>query len=254
MKYIKTAILSIAGLVVFSGSYGQDISGAMRHIFMRQYDSAKIVINNGVDVNQRERDSYLINSACYRGNLDMVRFLIDKGADVNVVAGDGGTPLFWAAGSDNNGELVQLLLDHGARIDVKNKAGTTPYEKAVYRAISKGDNFEVLKVFLDQGIDVDTAPEEGPAAGYTPLMGAVINNQAKLTKFLLDHGANINAVASDGNTSLLMATGEGNLKLVKLLTEQGARTDHTNSKGETALRIAEKKGHLDIVKYLQESQ
>jgi len=35
MKCIKTAILSIAGLVLFSGSYGQDISGAMRHIFIR---------------------------------------------------------------------------------------------------------------------------------------------------------------------------------------------------------------------------
>jgi len=93
MRYIKTTFLSIAGFVIFLGSYGQDISGAMRHIFMRQYDSAKIVINNGVDVNQRERGSYLINTACYRGNLDMVQFLFDKGARVDVVAGDGATPL-----------------------------------------------------------------------------------------------------------------------------------------------------------------
>ncbi|MBS3772134.1 MAG: ankyrin repeat domain-containing protein, partial [Bacteroidales bacterium] len=84
MKYIKPIILGIFGLFLFFDSPGQDISVAMRHIFMRQYDSAKIVINNGVDVNQRERGSYLVNTACYRGNLNMVQFLLDKGARVDV--------------------------------------------------------------------------------------------------------------------------------------------------------------------------
>lgn len=254
MRNIKTITLTLAGLLLTSGLFGQDIAGAMRHIFMRQYDSAKIVINKGVDVNQRERDSYLINAACYRGSLDMVRFLIDKGADINVVAGDGGTPLFWAAGGDNSGELVQLLLDRGARIDVKNRVGTTPYEKAVYRAISKGDNYEVLKIFLDHGIDVDTAPEKGEAAGYTPLMGAVINNKPELSRFFLDHGANVNAVAGDSNTPLLIAAGQGNLEMVKLLVTSGAHTGHQNIEGHTALQIAEEEGHKEVVNYLREKE
>jgi len=85
---------------------------------MRQYDSAKIVINNGVDVNQRERGSYLINTAGYRGNFDMVQFLFDKGAPVDVVAGDGAGPLFWAARSDTIGNLVKLLIKHGAKLNL----------------------------------------------------------------------------------------------------------------------------------------
>lgn len=251
MQPIKSIALIVIGLLLSSSSFSQDIADAMRHIFMRQYDSAKAVINAGVDVNQKERDSYLINAACYRGNLDMVQFLIGKGARVDVTAGDGGTPLFWAAGSDGDGKLVSLLLDQGARIDARNKAGTTPFEKAVYRAISKGDNFRVLEIFLEQGVDVDTAPAEGPAAGYTPLMGALINNQADLAQFFIDHGANVNAIAGDGNAPLLIASDEGNLELVQLLVDKGAQTDHQDSKGKTALQIAEEEGHEEVVAYLK---
>ena len=254
MKTTITTLFTVIGVFLASVLYSQNIKEAMKHIFMRNYDSAKAIINAGVDVNQKERDSYLINAACYHGDIDMVQFLIDKGARVNVVAGDGGTPLYWAARSDNSGELVKLLINSGAKLDVKNKAEITPFNNAIFRAIQKGDNFEVLEIFLARGINVDSAPKEGAAAGYTPLMGAVINNKMELSQFLIDRGANVNATAGDGNAPLLIAAKEGNLELVKLLIEKGAKADYTNPDGETALHIAEENSHQDIITYLSNSK
>ncbi|MFO7852097.1 MAG: ankyrin repeat domain-containing protein [Bacteroidota bacterium] len=254
MNYIKTTILSIAGLALFSCSYGQDISEAMRHIFMNQYDSAKIVINNGVDVNQRERDSYLINTACYRGNLDMVQFLIDKGARVDVVAGDGATPLVWAGKGDKTGDIVKLLLGKGADVNAENKLGTSAFDNAVrsYCTSQEPPALRVLEILASHGADVDNPIPEGEAAGYTNLTTAIIWEKPELSKFLIDHGADVNNVAADGNTPLMVACREGYIDQVKLLLDAGARTDGMNKDGKTAMQLAKENEHQEIVDYLSE--
>ena len=254
MKYMKTTILCIAGLVFFSGSYGQDISEAMRHIYMRQYDSARIVINKGVDVNQRERGSYLINTACYRGNPDMVQFLLDKGARVDVVAGDGATPLVWAGKADKTGDIVKLLLEKGADVNAENKLGTSAFDNAVrsYCASKEPPALRVLKILASHGADVDNPIPEGEATGYTNLTTAIIWEKPELSKFLIDHGADVNNVAGDGNTPLMVACREGYIEQVKLLLDSGARTDGMNKEGKTAMQLAIDNEHQTIVDYLSE--
>ncbi|MGM0667135.1 MAG: ankyrin repeat domain-containing protein [Bacteroidota bacterium] len=254
MKRIKTIFLSIAGLILFSGSYGQDISEAMRHILMHQYDSAKTVINNGVDVNQRERDSYLINTACYRGNPDMVQFLIDKGARVDVVAGDGATPLVWAGKGDKTGDIVKLLLEKGADVNAENKLGTSAFDNAVrsYCTSQEPPALRVLEILASHGADVDNPIPEGEAAGYTNLNIAIIWEKPELSKFLIDHGADVNNVAADGNTPLMVACREGHIDQVKLLLDAGARTGVENKEGKTALQLAKENEHQEIVDYLDE--
>lgn len=254
MKCIKTILLSIAGLVFFSCSYGQDISEAMRHILMQQYDSAKIVINKGVDVNQRDRDSYLINAACYRGNLDMVQFLLDKGARVDVVAGDGATPLVWAGKSDKTGDIVKLLLEKGADVNAENKLGTSAFDNAVrsYCTSKEPPSIRVLEILVSHGADVDNPIPEGEAAGYTNLTTAIVWEKPELTRFLIDHGADVNNVAGDGNTPLIAACREGYIDQVKLLLDAGARTGAANKDGKTALQLAKENGHQELVDYLNE--
>lgn len=251
MKKTLLIATAMACLLPVRGLYGQDIADAMKYIYMRKYDTAKTLIESGIDVNKKERGSYLMNVACHRGNPEMVRFLIEHGAHINVRAEDGSTPLYWAAGGDQDGRLVKLLLERGARVDAENAEGMTPFNKAIFRAIQKGDNFEVLEIFLDNGAEVDAASGEGRAAGYTPLMGAVINGNGRLAEFLIRHGADVNAQAGDGNAPLLIAADEGNLELVKLLVEKGADPNYTNPEGKTALQIAEEEGHEKLTSYLK---
>ncbi|MBS3776732.1 MAG: ankyrin repeat domain-containing protein [Bacteroidales bacterium] len=254
MKYIKPIILGIFGLFLFFDSPGQDISVAMRHIFMRQYDSAKIVINNGVDVNQRERGSYLVNTACYRGNLNMVQFLLDKGARVDVIADDGATPLVWAGKGDKTGDIVRLLLEKGADVNAENKLGTSAFDNAVrsYCVSKEPPAIRVLEILVSHGADVDNPIPEGEAAGYTNLAAAIIWEKPELSKFLIDHGADVNHVAGDGNTPLMLACREGYLDQVKLLLDAGARKDGLNKDGKTAMQLAIDNEHQEIVDYLSD--
>jgi len=250
MKKFRIAPIVMGCLLLAQGANGQDIADAMKYIYMREFDTAKTIIESGINVNKKERGSYLMNVACHRGNPEMVRFLIEHGAHINVTAEDGSTPLYWAAGADEEGKLVKLLLERGAQINSRNALGSTPFNKAVFRAIQKGDNYGVLEILLDNGADVDAAPEDGQAEGYTPLMGAVINNSGRLATFLIWHGADVNVQAADGNAPLLIAAKEGNLELVKLLIDNGADPGFINQEGKTALQIAKEKGHKEVVSYL----
>ena len=63
--------------------------------------------------------------------VEMARFLISKGADVNHVDGNGMTPLLYAASIDfGSPAMIDMLLKAGARTDMKTKEGKTALELA----------------------------------------------------------------------------------------------------------------------------
>jgi len=241
-------------IVFYSGIQvsAQGVSEAMEAIFMKDYEKASEIINSGIDVNEKHRDSYLLNVACYRGDLELVQLLLKNGADVNVVAGDGATPLVWAGKGDKTGEIVSLLLQKGAKIDAENKLGTSAFDNAArsYCSSKAPPSMEVLKILADHGADVDNPIPEGDAEGYTNLTAAIVWNKIELVKFLIDREADVNIAAADGNTPLMAACREGNLAIVKLLISAGANTEPVNNKSETALQLAEKNEHQEIVEYL----
>jgi uncharacterized protein len=76
-------------------------------------------------------DSALME-AVFSGNLEEVRNLLDKGADVNCRMDGGVTPLMVAA-VNGNLDVVNLLLDRGADINAKTEKGNTALDFAGYK-------------------------------------------------------------------------------------------------------------------------
>ena len=81
----------------------------------------KKLLDEGVDVNTKYRyNATALSYACDRGHLDVVKLLIDRGADVNVKdTFYNATPLTWAVNpamgrKPQHTEVVKLLLQHGA--------------------------------------------------------------------------------------------------------------------------------------------
>ncbi len=78
-------------------------------------------------INARHGDggSTLLSTAALHGQLDIAKYLIERGAKVDATNNDGNTPLHVAAFLCRT-EIVQLLLDHSGSITQKNNRGETP--------------------------------------------------------------------------------------------------------------------------------
>jgi len=88
------------------------------------------------DINARnEHGMTALMRAAYHGRVEMVRTLLENGADPNVMRNDKFTALSLAA-FFGYGEIVDLLLEHGAKTDVATRSGTSPYIWAKARSFS----------------------------------------------------------------------------------------------------------------------
>ena len=80
----------------------------------------------------------------------------------------------------------------------------------------------------------------------TPLILASQQGKLDVVAFLLDRGARVNDVMTDGKTALLMASKNGHTEIVKILMEKGANQS-LKSKGKSPRDVA---GNIEIVKIL----
>ena len=111
-------------------------------------------------------------------------------------------------------------------------------DQGLYQEWEKGE-FDVNHGFY--------IPEYGK---LTLLIIAALNGHANIVEVLLEKGANVNAVDSEGWTPLHFAAQNGHASVVEVLLEKGANVNAVNSKGCTPLHSAVWGGHESVVKVL----
>ena len=122
-------------------------------------------------------------------------------------AGDGSTPLHWAAYRDDLAKVDQLIRA-GANVNAANDIGVTPLWSA-----SLNGNAAIVKRLLDAG----ARPDAALLAGETPLMAASRAGKTAAVEALLAKGANPNARGPRGQTALMWAVAQQHADVVKLL-------------------------------------
>ena len=181
------------------------------------------------------------------GFYDLVEHLVTKNPqDVN---GDGGCyvrPLLAALAGDHF-QTAALLRHNGAELDVQGENGRSPLHAAVISG-----NFEVTRILTEYDPAVINARDGG---GWTPLhwasSGAKYHFKAgSIVRFVLEHGADVNAQSKSGVTSLHTASSNGALEVVRLLLEHGADVEVKRNDGQTVLKAATDGGNGEIVKLL----
>ena len=93
--------------------------------------------------------------------------LLERGRNIENVAGDGRTPLTHAA-ADNQREIVELLLEFGAKVNVQDDCSCTPLALAVYNYASA----DVIRLLLDNKADIYQTDNTGMNAFDEAQQGA----------------------------------------------------------------------------------
>jgi len=139
-----------------------------------------------------------------------------------------------------------------ALLVVRPCASQTPQDRFWDAAIS-GDT-TILAAALKAGAKVDSLDRRTSQNGRRALNWAAINNRADAIRFLVAHGASIEATNLTGFTALHHAAEYGSLDAARVLLAAGADPKHTNLEGVTPLARARQEGHLDVAELLEAAE
>ena len=233
-------------------------SGGTTALMMAAPDIEKmrLLLDRGADVNARARSRFsaLMVAAQYQEGDAAINLLLDRGAQVAPPAD--GVPVFSAnpfvlAAYAGNAKSLKRLLSAGAKVDDAFIAIGTSRTTPMLGAFKFGD-VEVANTLLDLGAPVDFADGNG----ITMLGRTVLNNEVDMARALIARGANVNVVDKLGMTPLLWAANVdfGDTAMIELLLKSGAKTDARNKDGLTPLELARKYGHATLVPVLEQAQ
>jgi ankyrin repeat protein len=241
--WLDARLISIASMTLIAAlalppaatpvSLGAVDTGEALHAAVRLGDAKEVarLVNAGTPVDARDSlGSTPLLDAAWTGNLEIVRFLLAHGAQVNARHREAGvTPLQYAV-LKGSAAVVEALLNAGAQVNVLYRDGQSPLHIAAARA-----NTPVLELLLGAHASV-TALD---ANDNTALDAAVLHNQPAAVMALLHSGADVRQVhRADGRGVLHEVSIKGYANLVDPVVEAGADPVLRDRSGQTPLDLA----------------
>ena len=223
-------------------------------------EQVKRVIAEGADIDDKwgdtsatEKEGIADDTPLYyavdSNNMDMVKLLVEAGADVNA----GKWPPLCQAVTENNTAIAEYLIDHGANVNaypVDNGWGS------LQQTVHVSNSVEMAKLLIARGADINSE--------IYPVLNSAINQERKdLCEFLIQCGADVNAKDKWGHTPLYYAIRHDDSYFMNILIARGAEVNikhpggysphYMHSGGETLLQYAAIGGRTEAVKLLLEA-
>ena len=160
----------------------------------------------------RQKPTESIHQAIYAGDIDQVKSLISKGANINEKDQQGMIPLHLAI-LNRNEDIAVLLIAEGADVNARGKNSMTPLHFVAFRGSG-----EIAGLLIEKGADVNAKD----TADKTPLHFSAESGYKDVAEILIAKGADINAQTRADN-ALSLAQRSRHQEIVELLLENGAK-------------------------------
>ncbi|XP_065208838.1 uncharacterized protein LOC135837476 [Planococcus citri] len=225
--------------------YKQILGGyTLLHIAARNgsLEVVEYLLQKGANVNAKHDSNEIpLFEAARNGHLEVVKLLILKGSQVNTRVLNGSAPLHMAAVNGHK-EVVEVLLTNGADLNIACKTFlNTPLHHA-----TKEGHLEVIKVLMTYKAN----PNVSTSVGLTPLHLAAEHGYSEIVTYLIKHGANVDAREKNMSTPMHYAIYAGHKNIVEILIANKADVNAKSDDGLTFLHKAALRGHVDIVDVL----
>jgi ankyrin repeat protein len=205
-------------------------------------DLLKLLLNKGADINAQGGEyCNALQAALAYGYKEIIILLLNKGTNVNAQGGYYGNAL-QAASIHGSTDVVALLLGRGADVNAQGE-----YYGTALQAASIYGYKDVVALLLDRGADVNA---QGGHYG-TALQAASYNGYKAVVRLLLNRGADVNAQGGHYGTALQAASIHGSTDVVALLLDRGADVNAQRGYYSTALQAALAEGHEEIATLLR---
>lgn len=160
-----------------------------------------------------------LHLAIFNEHIELIKLLIEKGADANVRDGDGVTQLLKAMRGNFDFELIELFIKHGADITVADQEGVN----SVHLACMKSDS-RFFEYFITFAPNLTTRT----CNGSTALHYAAQRGNILAVKTLLDHGIDQTVVNDRLDTPLLLAMNGKHYEVIRLFVENCSESMKTS--------------------------
>lgn len=209
-------------------------------------DAVQAFLDCGADVNFQVRHNddwrrptalHHAVKACRGDPVEVMKLLIDHGADVYAIDSVYGTPLHTTCLGPTQLLLKsQILLDHGSDLQALDVEGWT-----ILHWHAKEFECEAIKWACQHGLDVNTKGFFGDTPLHSMYEESCMSKElmrVATAQVLIDLGADVNIENSRGVTPLLLASGSRDVESMRLLLDHGAKVNHRDHTGLTPLHWA----------------
>ncbi|MBU4305228.1 MAG: ankyrin repeat domain-containing protein [Candidatus Omnitrophica bacterium] len=199
----------------------------------------KVLLNAGANINAQDSYGFTpLMIALYKKRHEAAELLLQRGADVKIVnTWNKFTALHYAV-VYSTPEIVQMVLNARPDVNAKESRGLTAADFA-----KKYGNIEVLGMLKKNGVDIPYFGDKNK-----DIVLAVTTGDREKIKSLIDEGANVNARDKSGTTLLMKAVNNNWPDIVEMLLRKGADAAVKDKDGWTPAMHAAKDAQAEILK------
>ncbi|MBN1799180.1 MAG: ankyrin repeat domain-containing protein, partial [Spirochaetales bacterium] len=216
ISIMRTSIIILFSILIIIPSFADLNDNLINAAIIGDLQKVKEAMKQGADVNAKsDTNRTALFLASGNGHTEVVKLLIETGADVNIADTVLESTAIHVAANMGYLEIVGLLIKNGADIDPVDKDGKTPLMLASLKGFH-----EIVRLLAEHGANTNHTDVQG----YTSIMWAAFHSHTDTIVCLIELNADLNCVNVWHETVLDIVKLRNLIQIIDLLKKAGAQS------------------------------